>query len=166
MLYCTVQIHHTGRKYRHERTERKDIFKTFANIRAWMPPTHESGGCAGIVPRTVSYNLSRHTGCSLAPQAILPQARLSADTLVPPTTRSPLLVARSTMQMATNADLRCLSVASFATYQSAGSPLRLSGDSPDNRSGGAVRFNVSQRAGCEGARESLGSHAASLNEGW
>ena len=166
MLYCTVQIHHTGRKYRHERTERKDIFKTFANIRAWMPPTHESGGCAGIVPRTVSYNLSRHTGCSLAPQAILPQARLSADTLVPPTTRSPLLVARSTMQMATNADLRCHSVASFATYQSAGSPLRLSGDSPDNRSGGAVRFNVSQRAGCEGARESLGSHAASLNEGW
>ena len=70
------------------------------------------------------------------------------------------------MQMATNADLRCHSVASFATYQSAASPLRLSGDSPDNRSGGAVRFNVSQRAGCEGARESLGSHAASLNKGW
>ena len=43
MLSCTVQIHHTGRRYRHERTERKDIFKTFANIRAWMPPTHESG---------------------------------------------------------------------------------------------------------------------------
>ena len=90
----------------------------------------------------------------------------SADTLVPPMTLSPLLVARSTMQMATIADLRCHSVASFATYQSAGSPLRLSGDSPDNRSGGAVRFNVSQRAGCEGARESLGSHAASLNKGW
>ena len=36
----------------------------------------------------------------------------------------------------------------------------------DNRSGGAVRFNLSQRAGCEGARESLGSHAASLNKGW
>ena len=46
--------------------------------------------------------------------------------LVPPTTLSPLLVARSTMQMATNADLRCHSVASFATYQSAASPLRLS----------------------------------------
>ena len=82
--------------------------------------------------------------------------------LVPPTTLSPLLVARSTMQMATNADLRCHSVASFATYQSAASPLRLSGDSPDNRSGGAVSFNLSQRAGCEGARQSLGSHAASL----
>ena len=74
------------------------------------------------------------------------------------------------MQMATNADLRCHSVASFATYQSAASPLRLSGDSPDNhadnRSGGAVRFNISQRAGCEGARERLGSHVASLKEGW
>ena len=86
--------------------------------------------------------------------------------LVPPTTLSPLLVARSTMQMATNADLRCHSVASFATYQSAASPLRLSGDSPDNRSGGAVRFNISQRAGCEGARESRGSHVVSLKEGW
>ena len=86
--------------------------------------------------------------------------------LVPPTTLSPLLVARSTMQMATNADLRCHSVASFATYQSAASPLRLSGDSPDNRSGGTVRFNISQRAGCEGARERLGSHVASLKEGW
>ena len=70
------------------------------------------------------------------------------------------------MQMATNADLRCHSVASFATYQSAASPLRLSGDSPDNRSGGAVRFNISQRAGCEGARERLGSHVVSLKEGW
>ena len=77
-----------------------------------------------------------------------------------------LLVARSTMEMATNADLRCHRLASFATYHFAASPLRLSGDSPDNRSGGAVRFNLSQRAGCEGARESRGSHVVSLKEGW
>jgi hypothetical protein len=94
------------------------------------------------------------------------QSRLFADTLSRPTTLAPLMAAHSTKQIATIADLRCHRLAPHATCQSAASPLRLSGDSPDNRSGGAVRFNVSQRAGCEGARESLGSHAASLNKGW
>ena len=57
------------------------------------------------------------------------------------------------------------SAASFPTYASSASPLRLSGEPPDSRRGGAVTFNPSRRAGCEGARESRGSHAASLNEG-
>ena len=57
------------------------------------------------------------------------------------------------------------SAASFPTYASSASPLRLSGESPDSRRGGAVTLNPSRRAGCEGARESRGSHAASLNEG-
>ena len=37
---------------------------------------------------------------------------------------------------------------------------------PDSRRGGAVTFNPSRRASCEGARQSCGSHAAALNEGW
>ena len=57
------------------------------------------------------------------------------------------------------------SAAALRRYASFASPLRLSGDSPDSRRGGAVTFNPLRRAGCEGARESHGSHAASLNEG-
>ena len=52
------------------------------------------------------------------------------------------------------------SAASFPTYASSASPLRLSGEPPDSRRGGAVTFNPSRRAGCEGARQSRGSHAA------
>ena len=47
---------------------------------------------------------------------------------------------------------------SLATCQSAASPLRLTGDSPVSRRGGAVSFNPSRCASCEGAREGRGSH--------
>ena len=52
------------------------------------------------------------------------------------------------------------------THASFAPPLRLSGEPPDSRRGGAVTFNLSRCASCEGARESRGSHAAGLNEGW
>ena len=51
------------------------------------------------------------------------------------------------------------------THASFAPPLRLSGEPPDSRRGGAVTFNLSRRAGCEGARESRGSHAARLERG-
>ena len=57
------------------------------------------------------------------------------------------------------------SAVALRTHASFAPPLRLSGEPPDSRRGGAVTFNLSRRAGCEGARESRGSHAASLNEG-
>ena len=50
------------------------------------------------------------------------------------------------------------SAATLRAHASFASPLRLSGESPDSRRGGAVKFNPSRRAGCEGARESRGSH--------
>ena len=68
-------------------------------------------------------------------------------------------------KMATIADLRCHSLASFSTYQTAEPLLRLSGDTPDSRSSGAIRFNASRRAGCEGERDGRGSHVASLKTG-
>ena len=43
--------------------------------------------------------------------------------------------------------------ASLRTYASTASPLRLSGDPPDSRSGGTVRVNTWQRARCEDATE-------------
>ena len=60
------------------------------------------------------------------------------------------------------------SAASFPTYASSASPLRLSGEPPDSRRGGGVTFNPLRRAGCEGARQSRGSHAATWNGrlGW
>ena len=57
------------------------------------------------------------------------------------------------------------SAASLRTSASFTPPLRLSGEPPDSQRGGAVTFNPLRRAGCEGARESRGSHAAGLNEG-
>ena len=57
------------------------------------------------------------------------------------------------------------SAASLRTHASFVSPLRLSGEPPDSRRGGTVTFHPPRRASCEGARESRGSHAASLNEG-
>ena len=59
-----------------------------------------------------------------------------------------------------------VSAATLRAHGSFALPLRLSGEPPDSRRGGAVMFNPSRRAGCEGARESRGSHAASLNEGF
>ena len=50
------------------------------------------------------------------------------------------------------------SAATLRAHASFASPLRLSGESPDSRRGGAVKFNPSRRAGCEGARESRDSH--------
>ena len=75
------------------------------------------------------------------------------------------LAARITKKIATDTNLRCQRLEPFVACHSAASALRLSGDPPDSRSGGAVRLNPSRRARCEGARESRGSHAASLNEG-
>ena len=62
----------------------------------------------------------------------------------------------------------CNASACFALHlcASVASPLRLSGEPPDSRRGGAVRSNLSRRASCEAARESRGSHAAGLNEAW
>ena len=57
------------------------------------------------------------------------------------------------------------SAAALRPYTSTASQLRLSGDPPDSLSRGTIRLNASRRAGCEGAREGLGSHAASLNDG-
>ena len=57
------------------------------------------------------------------------------------------------------------SAAALRTHTSFASPLRLSGESPDSRRGGAVTLNLLRRARGEGARERRGSHAASLNEG-
>jgi hypothetical protein len=45
------------------------------------------------------------------------------------------------------------SAAALRTNASLTSPLRLSGEPPDSQRGGAVTFNPSRRAGCEGTRE-------------
>ena len=59
---------------------------------------------------------------------------------------------------------RCKAAApSHATHTSFASPLRLSGEPPDSRRGGAVTSNRSRRDSCEGARESRGSHSAGCN---
>ena len=51
------------------------------------------------------------------------------------------------------------------THTSAASPLQLSDEPSNSRSGGAVSINLPRSAGAEGARERRDSHAASLNEG-
>ena len=59
--------------------------------------------------------------------------------------------------------LSCVtSAVSDRTYAFFALPLRLSGDTPESRRGGAVTFSLSRHASCEGARESRGSHAAGL----
>ena len=79
------------------------------------------------------------------------------------------------MEMATHADLRCHSLASGivrATYTNLCDVThrcecranRPTTGVAEHAVGVAVRFNLS-RAGCEDARESRGSHAASLKEG-
>ena len=57
------------------------------------------------------------------------------------------------------------SAVALQTHASFAPPLRLSGEPPDSRRGGAVTFNLSRCASCEGARESRGSHAAGLEMG-
>ena len=142
---------------------RRKCSKPFTNTQARVSLTRSE---SRLYPhRTVCSSLSSRAGFSHTPQAVLLQARLSADTLSGPTTLAPQLVARSTKEMATIADLRCHSLASFATYQTAEPLLRLSGDTPDSRSSGAIRFNASRRAGCEGERDGRGSHVASLKRG-
>ena len=101
--------------------------------------------------RTVSGNLSCLTGRSLAPQAEALQARLFADALGLPTTLSSPSAVQVTNDLQQPVVRRWQCLASFATNQSAASPLRLSGESPDNRRGGTIRFSPLQRAGCEGA---------------
>ena len=113
----------------------------------------------------MSSDLSRRTCRSLAPHAKSLQARLFGDALGPPTTLSLPPAVWIMKETATSALLRCHSLASHATCLSVASALRLSGNSPDSRSGGAIRLNPSRRASCEGAQQSRGSHAASLNEG-
>ena len=56
--------------------------------------------------------------------------------------------------------LSCVAnAASHRTHASFASPLRLSGDTPESRRGGAVTFSLSRHASCEGAQEGRGSHA-------
>ena len=142
---------------------RRKCSKPFTNTQARVSLTRSE---SRLYPhRTVCSSLSSRAGFSHTSQAVLLQVRLSADTLSGPTTLAPQLVARSTKEMATIADLRCHSLASFATYQTAEPLLRLSGDTPDSRSSGAIRFNASRRAGCEGERDGRGSHVASLKTG-
>ena len=153
-------IHQTDRICYHERTAKRKYSNSFTNTQARLSPTRrESRLCPH---RTVCGNLSRHTGRSLAPHAILLQARLSADTRLSHLRHFHHCwwhAARCKWQ-------RMRTCAATAWHRSRSTnPRRHRCDSPDNRSGGAVRFNISQRAGCEGARESRGSHVASLKEG-
>ena len=101
---------------------------------------------------------------SSAPRPKLLRAPLFTDALSRRIALASPSAARRAKQM--RSSLSCeASAAALRPYTSTASQLRLSGDPPDSLSRGTIRLNASRRAGCEGAREGLGSHAASLNDG-
>ena len=116
--------------------------------------------------RTVCSVQSHRTHLSFAPGPKLLCARLYAAALGRrPTLASPSARRRAKQMLALVAELQgeCCRAPDPCFFCTTAATV---GEPPDSRRGGAVTFNLSRCASCEGARESRGSHAAGLNEGW
>ena len=117
--------------------------------------------------RTVSSNLAHRPLARTASKSAKIE-RLFADTLGRTTMLASSSLARFTIDANGNGMRTCAVTAWHRTRPA--DPRRQCCDCRairpiDSRRDGTIRLNSSRRAGCEGARQSRSSHAASLNEG-
>ena len=147
-----VQTHHTNLSCYHEHIMQKEVLNLFAHTHAELSTAaHHREGTTAV--RCASTFRTSRTDHSHRVQNLCEHGCLL------------ILSAHSRdwhhrQQHGDEANASCLSptcttnAASLRTYASTASPLRLSGDPPDSRSGGAFRVTASRRARCEDATES------------
>ena len=162
----TVQMHQTDHSSDYEHSARQRLQKRWTLTQAQLSPTRTESAVSRKVyqHRTVCSDQSHRTHRSSAPRPKLLQTPFFTDALGRrPALASPSATRRAKQMLALLSLSGEASAASLRTA-SVTSPLRLSGEPPDSRRGGAVTFNHRDAPGVK-AHERAARRSAAVSMG-